>query len=106
MKMIGLTCTAIAAVMLADAASAALSDSEARQLMTKYNCQACHAVDKKLVGPGFKDVATKYAGEDRPPKDSHKKSRQGAAVYGAPSRCHRTTSLMPSATNWLPGFLG
>jgi cytochrome c len=63
MKMIGLTCTAIAAVMLTDAASAALSDSEAKQLMTKYNCQACHAVDKKLAGPGFKDVATKYAGD-------------------------------------------
>jgi cytochrome c len=63
MKMIGLTCTAIAAVMLTDAASATLSDSEAKQLMTKYNCQACHAVDKKLVGPGFKDIATKYAGD-------------------------------------------
>jgi len=63
MKMIGLTCTAIAAAMLTEAASAALSDSEAKQLMTKYNCQACHAVDKKLVGPGFKDIATKYAGD-------------------------------------------
>ena len=61
MKKIGLSCAAIATVMFGGAATAALSDSDAKQLMTKYNCQACHAVDKKLVGPGFKDVATKYA---------------------------------------------
>lgn len=30
-------------------------------LAQKKNCMACHAVDKKLVGPAFKDVATKYA---------------------------------------------
>jgi len=28
------------------------------------NCMACHAVEKKLVGPSFKDVANKYAGQD------------------------------------------
>ena len=27
------------------------------------NCMACHAVDKKLVGPAYKDVATKYKGD-------------------------------------------
>ena len=27
------------------------------------NCMACHAVDKKLVGPSYKDVAKKYAGD-------------------------------------------
>ncbi len=31
-------------------------------LATSKNCMACHAVDKKLVGPAFKDVAKKYAG--------------------------------------------
>ena len=31
-------------------------------LAAKYNCTACHAIDKKLVGPSFKDVAAKYAG--------------------------------------------
>ena len=29
-------------------------------LATSKNCMACHAVDKKLVGPAFKDVAAKY----------------------------------------------
>jgi cytochrome c len=29
----------------------------------KSGCLGCHKVDQKLVGPAFKDVATKYAGE-------------------------------------------
>jgi cytochrome c len=31
-------------------------------LATAKNCMACHAVDKKMVGPSYKDVAAKYAG--------------------------------------------
>ena len=29
-------------------------------LATAKNCMACHAVDKKLVGPAYKEVAAKY----------------------------------------------
>ncbi|MBP7567250.1 MAG: c-type cytochrome [Burkholderiaceae bacterium] len=32
-------------------------------LAKSKNCMACHAVDKKLVGPAYKDVAKKYAGD-------------------------------------------
>lgn len=32
-------------------------------LATSKNCMACHAVEKKLVGPSYKDVAKKYAGD-------------------------------------------
>ena len=32
-------------------------------LATSKNCMACHALDKKLVGPSYKDVAAKYAGD-------------------------------------------
>ena len=32
-------------------------------LATKHACTACHAVDKKLVGPSYQDVAKKYAGQ-------------------------------------------
>lgn len=32
-------------------------------LASAKNCMSCHAVDKKLVGPAFKDIATKYAGQ-------------------------------------------
>lgn len=30
------------------------------QLAQSKNCMACHAVDKKVIGPAFKDVAAKY----------------------------------------------
>ena len=32
-------------------------------LAQKKNCLACHAMDKKLVGPAYKEVAAKYAGQ-------------------------------------------
>ncbi len=32
-----------------------------QELAAKKNCMACHAVDKKVVGPSYKDVAVKYA---------------------------------------------
>lgn len=34
-----------------------------QELAGKKNCLACHAVDKKVVGPAYKDVAAKYAGQ-------------------------------------------
>jgi cytochrome c len=33
-------------------------------LAKSKNCLACHAVDKKLVGPAFKDVAARYTQKD------------------------------------------
>jgi cytochrome c len=33
-------------------------------LAQKKGCMACHAVDRKVLGPAFRDVATKYAGRD------------------------------------------
>lgn len=33
-------------------------------LAKQKNCMACHAIDKKLVGPALKDVAAKYEGND------------------------------------------
>ncbi|RVT88702.1 c-type cytochrome [Inhella crocodyli] len=31
--------------------------------MSKAGCMACHAKDKKILGPSFKDIATKYKGQ-------------------------------------------
>ena len=45
---------------LAAVAAPAMAD---QALATAKNCMACHAVDKKLVGPAYKDVAAKYAGQ-------------------------------------------
>jgi cytochrome c551/c552/cytochrome c5 len=32
-------------------------------MMQKYGCSACHAVDKKVLGPAYEDVAAKYRGD-------------------------------------------
>ena len=52
-------------------------------LATAKNCMACHAVDKKLVGPAYKDVAAKYAGQkDAVDKLSTKILKGGSGVWG------------------------
>jgi cytochrome c len=53
-------------------------------LAQKKNCMACHAVDKKLIGPGYKDVAAKYAGQkDAADKLAQKILKGGSGVWGA-----------------------
>lgn len=53
------------------------------QLATTKNCLACHAVDKKLVGPSFKDIAAKYAGQtDAAIKLQAKVLKGGSGVWG------------------------
>ena len=42
---------------------AALSEAEGLALAKKSNCLTCHAIDKKVVGPAWKDVAAKYRGD-------------------------------------------
>ncbi|PKO70333.1 MAG: cytochrome C' [Betaproteobacteria bacterium HGW-Betaproteobacteria-16] len=65
--------TALSAPALADEA-----------LAKSKNCMACHAVDKKLVGPSYKDVAKKY-GADAKAVDAlaEKIVKGGSGVWGA-----------------------
>ena len=52
-------------------------------LATAKNCMACHALDKKLVGPAYKDVAAKYAGDkSAADKLATKIQKGGAGVWG------------------------
>ena len=52
-------------------------------LATSKNCMACHAFDKKLVGPSYKDVAAKYAGQkDAVDKLAVKIIKGGYGVWG------------------------
>jgi cytochrome c len=75
--------TALAWLGVSSAAGAATTDAAATQLLTKYNCQACHTVDKKLVGPAYKEVAAKYAGDSgAPAKLAQKIKAGGSGVWG------------------------
>jgi cytochrome c len=52
-------------------------------LATKKNCLACHAVDKKVLGPAFKDVGAKYAGQvGAADKLAAKVMKGGTGVWG------------------------
>jgi cytochrome c len=72
------------AVVLAAAAAALGAPAQASEaLAKKHNCLACHASDKKLVGPSYKDVAAKYRsdpGAEAKLFDKVKKGGQG--VWG------------------------
>ena len=68
---------AAAGLMTAQAAMADMA------LAQKKNCMACHAVDKKVVGPAYKDVAAKYA-KDKGSVDllAAKIMKGGSGVWG------------------------
>ena len=52
-------------------------------LAKKHNCLACHQIDKKSVGPAYKDVAKKYKGQsDAVAKLSEKVKKGGKGVWG------------------------
>lgn len=52
-------------------------------LAQKSGCMACHSIDKKLVGPSYKDVAQKYAGDAGAGAKLVGKVRQGGSgVWG------------------------
>ncbi len=65
---------------LAALSAPALAD---QALATAKNCMACHATDKKLVGPAYKEVAIKYAGQkDAVDKLAVKIIKGGSGVWG------------------------
>ena len=54
-----------------------------QQLAKDKNCLACHAVDKKLVGPSYKDIAAKYKNDKNAQAMLVKKVRDGGVgVWG------------------------
>ena len=79
MKKQGFMLAALAAAL--SAAPALAADELA--LATKSACTACHAVDKKLVGPAYKDVAAKYKGNAKAQAMLEEKVKKGGVgVWG------------------------
>jgi cytochrome c len=71
---------ALIAAVAAVVAGPALANQD---LATKKNCMACHAIDKKLVGPAYKEVAAKYAGQkDAAGKLAEKIQKGGVGAWG------------------------
>jgi cytochrome c len=78
MRRIGIAAAAVTLVF----ASAAMAD-ELEDMMKKNGCNACHAEDKKILGPAYKDVAAKYKGDPGAlAKLSEKVKKGGSGVWG------------------------
>ena len=53
-------------------------------LASQKNCLSCHQVDSKIIGPSYRNVAAKYAGQpDAAAKLATKVMKGGAGVWGA-----------------------
>ncbi len=64
-------------------AHGALDTAAAEAMMKKDGCAACHAVDKKVIGPSYQEVAAKYKGDkDAAAKLAKKVKEGGSGVWG------------------------
>jgi cytochrome c len=71
------------AILFAAASVVMVPAFASQDLAQKKNCMACHALDKKLVGPSYKEVAAKYAGQkDAVDKLAQKVVKGGSGVWG------------------------
>jgi len=73
------------AIVLAAASilPASLPAQAQEELAKKHACFACHAVDKKLVGPAYKDVAAKYRDDPKAEAKLFEKVKKGGqGVWG------------------------
>ena len=99
MKRILMTIATLAAV---GAAAPPMAD----EAMAKAkNCMACHATDKKLVGPSYKDVAAKYGKEaGAVDKLAAKIQKGGSGVWGAvpmPPNANVNADEAKSLATWI-----
>ena len=70
--------------ILASAAVIATPAMADQALANSKNCMSCHAVERKLVGPSYKDIAKKYANQkDAAEQLAGKIVKGGSGVWGA-----------------------
>jgi cytochrome c len=68
------------AVGLATCAGSAFADAD---MLRKHNCVACHANERKMLGPSYRDIAAKYAADGRAAETLAKKIKDGGSgVWG------------------------
>jgi cytochrome c len=81
--LITLATTWFAAASLATGSAQALDNAAGQALMQKDGCAACHAIDRRIVGPSYQEVAAKYKGDkDALAKLTDKVKKGGSGVWG------------------------
>ena len=99
------------ALLVAGVAAAALGPAAPAHadadLARAKNCMACHAIDKKLIGPSYKDVALKYANDKNAVPQLAKKVREGGVgVWGQipmPANPQVSAEEAIKLVNWVLG---
>jgi cytochrome c len=92
----------LAAVASLAGSAAVWADAD---LAKAKNCMACHAVDKKMVGPSYKDVAAKYASDkDAVATLAGKIQKGGAGVWG-PVPMPANTQVSPAEAQKLAAWV-
>ena len=88
---LALTAAAGPGALAADA-PAAFSSADAMNIARKNACMGCHAVDRKLVGPSFQQIAAKYKSDAQAQARLEAKVRDGGSgVWGVlPMPSHRS----------------
>jgi cytochrome c len=104
MKSLITVIAATAGVILAGGAHAA--DAKAGEALAKNNgCFACHTVDKKVVGPAYKDIAAKYRASKTAATDLAKKVKAGGkGAWGdvpMPPNAHVKDDDIKSIVQWI-----
>ena len=103
MKPIIVSIAVAAGLIVAGGASAA----DMPDLARKNNCTACHAIDKKVVGPAWADIAKKYKGDaGAEAKLIAKVSKGGSGVWGSmPMPANDATGKKPEEIGKLVKFI-
>ena len=103
MRIISLSLLVTASLLFSGLAQA----SEA--LAKSRNCMACHSIEKKIVGPSYKDIAKKYAGQkDAEAKLADKVLKGGKGSWGEVPMPPNNSLLKPDEANklvkWILGL--
>ncbi len=104
MKAMMILGAAAAAAILGAGAHAA--DAKAGEALAKASgCLACHSLDKKLIGPAYKDIADKYRGNKGAEADLVKKVKAGSkGVWGdipMPPNAHVKDEDIKAIVQWI-----
>jgi cytochrome c len=94
--------TSLLFALAAGASAPAFANADLAQ---KKNCMACHAIDKKVVGPAYKEVAAKYAGQkDAVDKLAEKVVKGGSGAWGPvpmPANAQVTDAEAKQLVQWI-----
>jgi cytochrome c len=70
-----------------------IGNEQGAKLLSKYNCQTCHTLDKPLAGPSLRDISKRYASDPNANGELEEKILNGSAGAWGPSG-----NIMPATT--------